>query len=100
MVYPQAIHKDSYGSGHESGLYMQGVHEQIKRRAKIVPMNDDLTPEQLKKVVWNPMRNENAITIVKDRDGNYRGFMQKNGQFVQVRQGDPNTVLQLLITHE
>ena len=61
--------------------------------------NYDLTPDELKKVVWNPQRNEDAIVIIKQPDGNFRGFMQKNGAFIQVRQGDPNTVLNLLITH-
>lgn len=62
-------------------------------------MNSDLNEDELKKVVWNPQRNENVITILKDKDGNYRGFMKKNGKFIQVRQADPNTVMQLLITH-
>lgn len=61
--------------------------------------NYDLTEEELKKVKWNPTTNKNAITLIKQEDGNWRGFMQKNGKFIQVRQGDPGTVLSLLLVH-
>lgn len=61
--------------------------------------NYDLTEEELKKVKWNPLTNKNAITIIKQEDGNYRGFMWKNGKLVQARQGDPGTVLALLLVH-
>lgn len=62
-------------------------------------MNSDLlTTEEIKKIKGNPLQNKNAILIVKDKDGNYRGFMQKNGQLVQARQSDPGIVLQMLIT--
>jgi hypothetical protein len=61
--------------------------------------NQDLTPEQLKEVVWNPELNPNMISISRQPDGNYRGFALKNGAFVQVRAGDPGTVLTMLITH-
>lgn len=60
---------------------------------------DNLTDAELKKIVWNPQRNHDAITLIKQPDGNWRGFTVKGGTFVQVRQGDPGTVLQLLITH-
>lgn len=63
-------------------------------------MIDELPVEDLKKIDWNPTRDENVITIIKQKDGNYRGFMQKNGRLVQMRQGDPNTVLNLLLTSE
>lgn len=62
-------------------------------------MNYDLTEEELKKVVWNPARNKDAIVIIKQPDGNFRGFMHKNGKLIQARQVDPNTVLNMLITH-
>lgn len=62
-------------------------------------MNYDLTEEELKKVKWNPTTNKDVISIIKQEDGNYRGFMWKNGSLVQARQGDPGTVLALLLTH-
>ena len=63
-------------------------------------MSEDLTQEELRKIKFHPENNENVISIVKMPDGNYRGFMQKNGKLHQVRQGDPNTVLNLLLTAE
>lgn len=63
--------------------------------------NYDLTDEELKKVKWNPQTAKtDTISIIKQPDGNWRGFTVKNGRLIQARQGDPNTVLQLLITHE
>lgn len=61
-------------------------------------MIDELTLKELKDINWNPTSNDDVITIIRQPDGNYRGFMQKNGNLVQVRQGEPNTVLQLLLT--
>ncbi len=61
--------------------------------------NYDLTEEELKKVRWNPTINKDVISIHKQPDGNYRGFMFKNGKLVQARQGDPGTVLALLLVH-
>ena len=49
-------------------------------------------------IEYSPEKNDNVITIIKQPDGNYKGYMQKNGKFIEVRQGDPNTVLQMLLT--
>lgn len=62
-------------------------------------MNDLLTPEEIKKLQGNPLKNPNAILLVKQEDGNWRGFMNKSGKVVQVRVVDPGTALQELITH-
>ena len=61
-------------------------------------MENNLNEAQLNKIQWNPTKNSDVITIIRQEDGNYRGFAQKNGKLIQVRQIDPNTVLQLLIT--
>lgn len=62
--------------------------------------NDNLSDQELKKVKWNPLVNKDAITIIKQPDGNYRGFMLKDGNLIQARQYDPGVVLNLLLTHE
>jgi hypothetical protein len=49
---------------------------------------------------YNPETNADAISIIKQPDGNYIGYMNKNGKVVTARQSDPVTVLTLLITHE
>ena len=51
------------------------------------------------KIEYNPEKDENVISIIKQEDGNYKGYMQKNGKFIEVREGDPNSVLVALITH-
>lgn len=63
-------------------------------------MNDDLTLEQIKEQDFSPLVNKNAISIVKQADGNWRGFMWKGDKLVQARQSDPMIVVQMLITHD
>jgi hypothetical protein len=61
---------------------------------------EDLPLAEVNSMQCNPMKNRDSIVIIKQEDGNYRGFMWKNGKLIQTRQGDPGTVLQLLITHD
>jgi len=42
---------------------------------------------------------ENEIRLVQQEDGNWKGFMHKNGKDIEERQSDPQIVLQLLLTH-
>lgn len=49
--------------------------------------------------IFNPSKNHEAISIIRQEDGNYKGYMFKNGKLIEVREGDPNTVLNMLITH-
>jgi hypothetical protein len=63
-------------------------------------MNYDLTETEIKKLKGNPLQNPDATLIIKYPDGNYRGFAMKNGALIQVRAGDPNTALNMLITHD
>lgn len=51
-------------------------------------------------MLYNPEFNAAAISIIKQADGNYIGKMQKHGKLVEARQGDPHTVLEMLITHD
>lgn len=41
-----------------------------------------------------------CIAIFQDADGNWRGATKKFGKWVDVRAGDPQTVLVQLITHD
>lgn len=45
-------------------------------------------------------KNPNAIVIQQDEDGNWRGWMIKNGKIIEERQYDPVIVLQALLTKE
>lgn len=49
---------------------------------------------------YDPKKNPNAISIIKQPDGNYKGSMQKNGSLIEVREVGPETVVQQLITKE
>lgn len=53
-----------------------------------------------KTIEHNPSKNNNAISIIRQEDGNYIGYCHKNGKAIEVRAGDPGTVLTMLITHE
>ncbi len=49
---------------------------------------------------FNPTTNPNVMTLVRQKDGNWKGYMQKFGTLVEVRDIDPQTVVVRLITHE
>lgn len=49
---------------------------------------------------WNPTTNANVIAIVRQEDGNYKGYCKKFEKDIEVRAGDPQTVLTMLLTHE
>lgn len=55
---------------------------------------------------FDPSLNHNVISLIKQEDGNWKGYMFKNGNGVQpdgvieVRDIGPETVLQLLLTHD
>lgn len=48
----------------------------------------------------DPLKNNNAISIIKQEDGNYKGYIVKYGKLVEVREIDPQSVLQRLLTHD
>ncbi len=62
--------------------------------------NYDLPIEEVEKLDCNPVTNKDAIVFIKQPDGNWRGFMNRDGRIIQDRQSDPGIVLSLLITHE
>lgn len=61
-------------------------------------MIDELPEAELEKVEFSPLKNDQAISIIQQPDGNWRGWMKKNGKLIQVRQIDPGTVLNLMLT--
>lgn len=48
---------------------------------------------------YNPAKNINAISLIKQEDGNWVGWMWKNGAIIEVREVGPETVLLKLLTH-
>lgn len=61
-------------------------------------MSKPLNEKELDKIVWDPRKGEDIITLVKRPDGNWRGFMTKNGTFHQERSNDPQTLILALLT--
>lgn len=61
---------------------------------------NDISAEEIEAIEGNPTKNKDAVLLVKQEDGNWRGFMKKSGTLVQARQSDPQIVLQMLLTHE
>lgn len=53
-----------------------------------------------KEIEFNPQKNKDAIVVIKQPDGNYIGYMQKFDKLITIRQGDPLTVVQMLINHD
>lgn len=54
----------------------------------------------MEKIEFNPEKNPDVISIIKQADGNFKGWMQKAGKVVEARQSDPQIVLQMLLTHD
>lgn len=49
--------------------------------------------------VYNPEKNHKTISITEQEDGNWKGKAYRHGKIVEIRAGDPNTVLVMLLTH-
>jgi hypothetical protein len=47
----------------------------------------------------SPKVKENEILLVKQEDGNWRGYMNRQGNPLTVREVDPQTCLIRLMTH-
>ncbi len=48
---------------------------------------------------WNPEKNDNVISIVRQDDGNYKAYKKQHGTLVAVREGDPQSAFTRLLTH-
>lgn len=69
------------------------MHKDNKNRAKNERIKN-MKPE------YDPEKNPDAISIIRQQDGNWMGWMQKNGKMVEAREIKPEDVLLKLITHE
>lgn len=63
-------------------------------------MHQSSTKRNPMEIEYNPEKNEKAISIIQQSDGNWIGKTQKFGKLVESRSNDPQTVLMELITHE
>ena len=49
--------------------------------------------------VFDPSKNKDVICLERQPDGNWKGFMQKNGKVIEVREIKPEDALTKLLTH-
>lgn len=54
----------------------------------------------MESIEYNPTKNPNVISIILQEDGNYKGYAKKFDKDIEVRGVDPNTVLNMILTHE
>ncbi len=71
-----------------------------------------LTIDKLKELAWehlevksdsdsyNPHKTPEVISLLKQKDGNWKGLAQRNGKMIESREVGPETALQALLTHE
>ena len=52
------------------------------------------------KFIWDPSENADVISLVKQADGNWKGFAQKFGNLIEVREVGPQDCLSALLTHD
>jgi hypothetical protein len=57
-------------------------------------------PIEEKKIEFNPSLNPDAISIIRQPDGNWKGYQLKKGNLITVRQISPATVLEYLLVHD
>ncbi len=50
--------------------------------------------------LFDPEKEEGVIVLKKQPDGNWKGWMQKNGKLIEERQVDPMYTLQALLTND
>jgi len=55
--------------------------------------------ELLQTAKESPKVKENEILLVKQTDGNWKGYMNREGNPLEVREIDPYTCLTKLLTH-
>ena len=53
----------------------------------------------MESIEHNPTKNHKAISIILQEDGNYKAYAHKNDKDIEVRGVDPNTVLNMILTH-
>lgn len=56
--------------------------------------------ENLGDTYFNPRKNSVAISIVKQEDGNYKLWGQRNGRIIELRAGKPEDVLGEFLTSQ
>lgn len=48
--------------------------------------------------IYSPEKNMGVISLIRQEDGNWKGYMQKNGKLIESREIDPTYALQAVMT--
>lgn len=59
-----------------------------------------IDPLKLDAMQFSPYENADVICLIKQADGNWRGWMQRFGKVVEVREIKPEDALVKLLTHD
>jgi hypothetical protein len=51
-------------------------------------------------IEFDPNKNDKVISIIQQEDGNWKGYAQKFGKLIEVRDVDPQIVIIRLLTHD
>ena len=57
-------------------------------------------PKEELKIEFNPSLNPDAISLIRQPDGNWKGYQLKKGNLITVRQISPGVVLEYLLVHD
>ena len=49
---------------------------------------------------YNPETNENVISLIKQEDGNWKGYHKRFSKLIEVREAKPEDCLLRLMTHD
>lgn len=59
-----------------------------------------LPVELMTDFIFNPKVNDNVISLIKQKDGNWKAYGQKHGKMIELRGVKPEDVLGEFLTHE
>ncbi len=82
----------------EDPIVSRGTLKLSKLKALAAEHLQQETATPTKDTVHNPHHNKEAISLIRQEDGNWKGYINKYGSVIMVRDVDPNTVLTLLLT--
>jgi hypothetical protein len=82
--------------GTEYIMFDQKPEEAIKEAEEMAGKNYvDMKDEE-----FNPIHNPEAISIIKQKDGNFKLWGQRFGKVIELRAGKPEDALVAFLTHE
>lgn len=82
----------------EDPIVYRGVVK-LSRLKELALAHNACTPARAEESDFNPHSNREAISIIRQEDGNWKGYANKYGSVIVVRDVDPSIVLLRILTH-